>query len=185
MKYTLKNKEIELSEEEVAEIVKQNSKPVEEKKVGIAIKNRFTGSIIFQSTKTTYKDAVLEAIDEARKNETRANLTRANLTGADLTDADLTDADLTRANLTGANLTGADLTGADLTRANLTGANLTRANLTRANLTGADLSRANLTRADLTACKFYMGSNNKNFEALCKAIKTIKWNSNTGSDFIN
>lgn len=40
MKYTLtKNKEIELTDEEVKEIVKQNSVPVEEKKVGIEIKN--------------------------------------------------------------------------------------------------------------------------------------------------
>lgn len=35
-----------------------------------------------------------------------------------------------------------------------------------------------------TACKYYMGSLNKNFEALCKAIKTIKWNGKKGSDFI-
>ena len=133
--------------------------PVEEqekatvKKINITIKNRFTGSIIFESEKTTYREAIKEAID----------------TGADLTDADLTDADLTDANLT----------GADLTRANLT-----RANLTRADLTGADLTDANLTRANLTACLFYLGSSNKNFEALCKAIKTIKWNSNTGTDFL-
>ena len=131
----------------------------EEKIIGIAIKNRFTGSIIFQSTKTTYKEAVKEAVDSANKNNTYANLT----------DADLTYADLTRANLT----------RADLTRADLTYANLTDADLTRANLTDADLTYANLT-----ACKFYMGSLNKNFEALCKAIKTIKWNSNTGADFI-
>ena len=112
---------------------------VEQKTVGVAIKNRFTGSIIFQSTKTTIRDAVVECVDGARKVGNNANLT-----GADLTDADLTDANLTDANLTG----------------------------------------ANLTRADITACKFYMGSSNKNFEALCKAIKTIKWNTNTGSDFI-
>jgi uncharacterized protein YjbI with pentapeptide repeats len=62
--------------------------------------------------------------------------------------------------------------------------NLTGANLTDANLTDANLTDANLTRANLTACSFYMGSSNKNFEALCKAIKTIKWNSNTGADFI-
>ena len=98
--------------------------PVEEqekatvKKINITIKNRFTGSIIFESEKTTYREAIKEAID----------------TGADLTDADLTD--------------------------------------------------ANLTRANLTACLFYLGSSNKNFEALCKAIKTIKWNSNTGTDFL-
>jgi hypothetical protein len=131
----------------------------EEKIVWIAIKNRFTGDVIFQSTKTTYREAIKECVDEA------------NVKG-------------TRANLTGANLTGANLTGADLTRANLTGANLTGANLTDADLTRADLTGADLTRADLTACKYYMWWGNKNFETLCKYIKTIKWNSNTGNDFI-
>ena len=80
----------------------------EEKTIGIAIRNRWTGSIIFQSTKTTYQEAVREAIN--------------------------TDANLTNANLTGANLTG---------------------------------------------CKYYMGFGNRNFEALCRAIKTIKHNDGT------
>ena len=95
----------------------------EEKTIGIAIRNRWTGSIIFQSTKTTYQEAVREAIN---------------------TDANLTGADLTNANLTGANLTDADLTG-----------------------------------ANLTGCKYYMGFGNRNFEALCRAIKTIKHNDGT------
>jgi hypothetical protein len=101
MKYTLKNKEIELTNEEVAEIVKQNSTPIEEKKVGIAIKNRWTGSIIFQSTKTTFKDAIVEKGD--------ADLREANLRGADLRDADLRDADLRGADLRGADLSDAEL----------------------------------------------------------------------------
>ncbi len=33
----------------------------EEKKVGIVIKNRWTGSIIFESSKTTWREAVEEA----------------------------------------------------------------------------------------------------------------------------
>ncbi len=119
--------------EQVKEYINEIENKKEEKKIGIVIKNRWTGSIIFESTKTTWREAVEEA-------KTRANLTDANLTGADLT----------RANLTDANLTGADLTG-----------------------------------ADLTGCNYYMGQSNKNFEALCKAIKTIKWNNNRGSDFIN
>ena len=135
--------------ENIEEIKKYIAEAEQEKTVGIAIKNRFNGNIIFQSTKTTYKEAVEECVDEAKKNNARANLTDANLTDADLTDADLT---------------GADLTGADLT--------------------DADLTRADLTRADLTACVFYFGSSNRNFEALCKAIKTIKWNDKTGADFI-
>ena len=92
----------------------------EEKVLGIAIKNRFTGDIIFQSTKTTYKEAVEEAI----KSE--------------------------------ANLSGADLSGADLSK--------------------ADLSWAYLSEAKLDGCLFYMGNGNRNFEALCKAIKTIRHN---------
>ena len=115
-------------------IAEAEQKKKEEKVVGLSIKNRWAGDIIFQSTKTTYKEAVNECVAEANKGGTRANLTGADLTGADLT---------------GADLTGADLTG-----------------------------------ADLTACLFYLGYSNKNFEALCKAIKTIKWNGNTGADFI-
>ena len=116
MKYTLKNKEIELTDDEVKAIVKQNSKPVEEKKVGLEIKNRFTGNVIFTSTKTTWKEAVEEA-----------NLNGADLRGADLYEADLSEADLYEANLSGADLGGADLYGADLRGANLRGAELMNA----------------------------------------------------------
>ena len=126
----------------------------EEKIVWIAIKNRFTGSIIFQSSKTTYREAINECIEEALHTWANADLTNAKLTNADLTRADLTNADLTRADLTNADLTDANLTNADLTDANL------------------------------TACQYYMGRSNENFEALCKAIKTIKWNGKTGADFI-
>jgi uncharacterized protein YjbI with pentapeptide repeats len=124
---------------EYVEKNKVEENKVEEKTLGIAIKNRFTGSIIFQSTKTTFRDAVKECVEKANKKSERANLTSANLTSANLTSADLTDADLTD---------------------------------------------ANLTDADLTACKYYMGSSNQNFEALCKAIKTIKWNNQVGNDFL-
>jgi len=51
MKYTLKNKEIELTDEEVKEIIKINSTLKEEKVIGFVLKNRITGSTIFQSTK--------------------------------------------------------------------------------------------------------------------------------------
>jgi len=92
MKYTLKNKEIELTQEEVNEIIKQNTSPIEEKKVGIAIKNRFTGEVIFQSTKTTWKEAVEEG-------------------GTDLRGADLRGADLRGANLRGAEMQNAKFYG--------------------------------------------------------------------------
>jgi uncharacterized protein YjbI with pentapeptide repeats len=150
--------------EKIKDQVEEETKNVKEKKkICITIKNRFTGAIIWESERTTYKEAVEEAV---RKD--------ADLTDANLTDADLTDANLIRANLTRANLTDANLTGADLTDANLTGANLIHANLTRANLTGANL----------TGCQYYMGNGNRNFEALCRAIKTIKHVDGKFSDLI-
>jgi len=124
MKYTLKNKDIELTDDEVKEIVKQNQ--VKEKKVlGIAIMGR-RGDIIFQSTKTTLKEVVVEG--------------KANLRGADLC---------------GADLCGANLSGANLRDANLYGANLRDANLRDANLYGANLRDANLYGAELQNAKFY------------------------------
>ena len=76
MKLT-KEQAIEKIEELKKFVAKQDNK-VEEKVIGLAIKNRWIGSIIFQSTKTTYKEAVAEklAID-------------ANLRDADLRDAEL------------------------------------------------------------------------------------------------
>ena len=131
--------------EECKKYIQEAENIKEEKVLGIAIKNRFTGDIIFQSTKTTYKEAVEEAI----KSE-------ANLSGADLSGANLSGA-----NLSGANLSGADLSGADLSEAYLS---------------KAYLSEANLSKAKLDGCLFYMGNGNRNFEALCKAIKTIRHN---------
>lgn len=79
--------------EEVKKYILEAENKKEEKVVGIAIKNKWTGSIIFQSTKTIYKDAVIEA-----KNS-----------GADLRGADLRGADLSDTNLSGANLRDAEL----------------------------------------------------------------------------
>jgi len=87
-------KEIVLANlDQIKEYISEAETKKEEKTIGIAIKNHFTGSIIFQSTKTTYKDAVEEA----------------NLFGADLFGADLREADLREADLFGANLFGAEL----------------------------------------------------------------------------
>jgi len=141
MKYIINNKEIELSNEEVAEIVKQNSTPVEEEKVGLEIKNRFTGSVIFQSTKTTLKKAVEEG--------------KANLRGANLYGSNLSEANLSEANLYGADLGGADLSEADLYGANLRGADLSGANFYGANLSEANLSEANLYGAEMQNVKFF------------------------------
>ena len=92
----------------------------EEKVVGIAIKSVF-GNLQFQSTKTTFREAILEAVSRGE------NLSGANLSGAELRDADLR---------------GAELSGADLSDADLSYANLRNANLRNANLSGAELQNA-------------------------------------------
>ena len=84
----------------------------------IEIKNRLTGSILFQSDRETIKEAIVEAV-ENNANLSDANLRDANLRGADLCGADLCGADLCDANLRGANLRGANLCGADLCGADL------------------------------------------------------------------
>ena len=113
--------------EEIKKYIEEAENKKEEKIIGIAIKNRWTGEIIFQSTKTTYKEAIVEKGD-----------------------ADLSYADLRGANLFGANLYGADLRGADLRDADLSGADLRGADLCDADLYGADLCGA-----ELNCAKFY------------------------------
>ena len=118
--------------EELKKFVGEIDAKKEEKVICIAIKNRWTGEIIFQSTKTTYKEAIVEKGD-------------ANLYDADLYDANLCDADLC----------GADLCGANLCGANLYGANLRDADLRSADLRDANLYGANLRDAELCNAKFY------------------------------
>jgi uncharacterized protein YjbI with pentapeptide repeats len=136
-----------------------------EKSVGIAIKSRWAGAtVVYQSTKTTMREAVVEAV-ESGADLSGADLRDANLYGADLRDADLRDADLRNANLRSADLRSADLRsanlrGADLCSANLRGADLCSANLRDAdlrdaNLRDADLRDANLRDAELQNAKFY------------------------------
>ena len=100
------------------------------KQIKIEIRNRWTGSVVFEYTKegNTITETVLDAIRR----------------GADLRDADLCGADLRGSNLCGAYLRGANLCDADLRDANLCGAYLRGANLY-----GADLCDANLYGADL------------------------------------
>ena len=92
-------------------------------KIKIEIKNRWTGSILFEYEKenNTVKDTVEEAIKQ----------------GANLSEANLREANLREANLSGANLSKANLSRADLSEADVSGANLSEANLSRANLSGA------------------------------------------------
>jgi uncharacterized protein YjbI with pentapeptide repeats len=141
-------------------------------KIKIAIKNRWTGSVIFEfeTENNTMAKTIAEYVKIARANLSdadlsdanlsranlsdadlsRANLSDANLSDADLSRANLSDADLSRANLSDADLSDANLSDANLSRANLSDANLSRANLSRADLSRADLSRANLSDADLS-----------------------------------
>ena len=120
------------------------------KEIKISIKNRWTGSILFEysSVDNTLAKTVTEALKDG------ANLRGAVLYGAYLRGADLYGADLRGANLYGADLYGADLCGADLYGADLYGADLRGANLRGAYLRNADLCGADLrgVRGAYIAC---------------------------------
>ena len=115
------------------------------KQIKIEIRNRWTGSVVFEYTKegNTITETVLDAIRRG------ADLRDADLCGADLCDADLCGANLCDADLCDANLCGAYLCDADLRDADLYGADLCDANLRSANLSGANLRDADLRCADL------------------------------------
>ena len=115
------------------------------KQIKIEIRNRWTGSVVFEYTKegNTITETVLDAV---RRD---ADLCGADLCGADLRGTGLRDADLRCANLYGADLRGTDLRGTDLRCANLYGANLYGANLCGADLRCADLRCADLRGTDL------------------------------------
>ena len=124
-------------------------------KIKLQIKNRCTGSILFEYEKddNTIKDTVIEAVKNTADLRCAdlggAYLRGANLGGADLRDADLRCADLRCADLGGADLGGAYLRGADFRDANLGGAYLGGADLRGAYLRGAYLGGADLGGADL------------------------------------
>ena len=116
------------------------------KEIKISIKNRWTGSILFEYS--SVDNTLAKTVTEALKGG-------ANLRGADLYEADLRGANLCEANLRGANLRGANLREANLYGANLRGADLREANLYGADLREADLYRANLREADLREANLY------------------------------
>ena len=115
------------------------------KQIKIEIRNRWTGSVVFEYTKegNTITETVLEAI------RCDANLCDADLYGADLRGANLRGADLCDANLYGADLRGAYLCDANLCDANLFDAYLCDADLRGTDLRGADLCGADLRGANL------------------------------------
>ncbi len=128
--------------------------PVKEiKKINTIIRNRFDGSIIFESEQTSVREAVIDAIKS---------------------EVSLIEADLSRTNLIGINFSNISLTRVDFTETNLSYVDFAEADLTDVELAGATI----------TGCVYNMGDGCKNFEALCKAIKTIKWDDKTGADFI-
>ena len=102
-------------------------------KIKLQIKNRFTGSIIFEYEKEnntireTVKEFIRQEIEVNKKsyaNLSYADLRYANLSSADLSYADLRYADLSYADLRYADLSYADLRYADLSSANLSSADL-------------------------------------------------------------
>ena len=114
----------------------------------ITIKNHLTRKIIFESTKTTVREAAIEAVKE-KKDLWGADLRGADLRGADLQRAYLRGADLRGANLRDAYLRDADMRNADMRNAYLRGADLHGADLQGADLQGANLQGAYLRGADL------------------------------------
>ena len=125
------------------------------KQIKIEIRNRWTGSVVFEYTKegNTITETVLDAIrrgaDLRDANLRGSNLRGSNLRCANLRCANLCDADLRGSNLRCADLRCADLRDADLRDADLCDANLCGADLRGANLRCANLRCANLCDADL------------------------------------
>ena len=159
------------------------------KQIKIEIRNRWTGSVVFEYTKegNTITETVLEAIRRGA-NLRDANLRDADLRDANLRDANLCDPDLCGANLCGANLYGANLCDANLRDANLRGANLRDANLRDANLCDADLCGANLYGANLRGANLYgadlRGANLRDAKGCCLSCPTegsfIGWKKASG-----
>jgi uncharacterized protein YjbI with pentapeptide repeats len=118
MSNKIKEKEMKLTKEQALEKIEelkqfvQDEDKKEVKKTKIEIKT-FGGSALFESEKTTLKEAVVEAV-ESGADLSEADLHGADLRGADLHEADLSGADLSEADLHGADLHGADLRGAEL-----------------------------------------------------------------------
>ena len=96
---------------------------------GIKILNQYDEAKIFVSTKTTIKEAVLEAL----------------ASGADLSGADLSEI----------NLSGIDLSGSNFSEVNLSGSNLSGSNFSETDLNGTDLNGADLSGAELNDARFY------------------------------
>jgi uncharacterized protein YjbI with pentapeptide repeats len=136
---TITKKEVLDNLETVKSFINEIESKKEEKVVGIAIKNRWTGEIIFQSSKTTFKEAVAERL-----------LSGSNLSGSNLSGRNLRGSDLS-----GSDLSGSDLSDSNLSDSNLSDSNLSDSNLRGSDLSGSDLSGSDLSDAELQNAKFY------------------------------
>ncbi len=149
---------------------KENSK----KKPGINIKKKWGYTTVYESEKTTLKEAIEEAVEQyanlkdagLRRTDLRgtnlkkaklngANLSEANLKNADLKGIRLQDADLSHADLRGSELEGADLKGADLSHADLRGVELENVFLKNTYLKCTDLRGAIFKNTDLCSIRFH------------------------------
>ncbi len=122
-------------------------------KIKLSIKNRFTGSVLFEYEKedNTIKETLLEALKQGCDLQ-GAYLRGCNLQGGDLQGAYLQGCNLQGCDLQGAYLQGCDLQGAYLQGCNLRGAYLQGCNLQRCDLQGAYLQGAYLRGCNLQGC---------------------------------
>jgi hypothetical protein len=136
--------------------------------IKIQIKNRFTGSIIFESKKEN--NTVSKAVKDYIEQEISKGLSYADLSNADLSNADLRNTDLSSADLSYANLSNADLRNTDLSYADLSNADLRNTDLRNTDLSYADLSYANLRNTDLSSADLSNAKNteNSNLPIFCK-----------------
>jgi len=118
--------------EELKQFVEQEDAKTETKTLGVAIRSRFaSGEIIYQSSKSTIREAVIEALASGSK-----------LRGSDLRGSNLSDCDLRGSNLSDCDLSDCDLRGSDLSGSNLSDCNLSDCNLSGSNLRGSELQNA-------------------------------------------
>src|SRR3990167_6615765 len=105
--------------EKIKEQVEQDSGGIKKKsEKKLEIKNRFTGAVIYTSSKTTYKDALEKAITRS-----------SDLRGSDISGSNLRSSNLSGSNLSGSNLSGSDLSGSNLSSSDLRSSNLSGSNL--------------------------------------------------------
>ena len=129
--------------------------------IKIEIKNRYTGSIIFEYTKenNTIKKTVEKAIEE-KVNLSYSDLSYSNLRGSDLSYSDLSSSNLRGSDLRGSDLSSSNLIGSDLRGSNLRGSDLSGSNLRDSDLRGSNLRGSDLRGSDLSGSDL-SGSNNK------------------------